>query len=68
MIHGAMKLLKTGDPCPCCGQPIQTREPDLLYLLSWINHTRRFPGAEDRENIRRAWRAAMEERNERNEK
>ena len=28
--------MKTGEPCPCCGQPIKTRDPDLLYLLGWI--------------------------------
>ncbi len=37
------KLLKTGDSCPCCGQPIKTDKPDVLYLLSWINEARRFP-------------------------
>ena len=28
--------MKTGEPCPCCGQPIKTNDPDLLYLLGWI--------------------------------
>lgn len=31
--------MKTGEPCPCCGQPIKTRDPDLLYLLGWIKTT-----------------------------
>ena len=28
--------LKTGEPCPCCGQPIQTTDPGTLYVLGWI--------------------------------
>ena len=31
-----MKPLKTGDPCPCCGQPIKTKDPQLLCLLTYI--------------------------------
>ena len=34
--------MKTGEPCPCCGQPIKTRDPDLLYLLGWIKATGRY--------------------------
>lgn len=30
------KRLRTGDPCPCCGQPIRTTDPQLLDLLSRI--------------------------------
>lgn len=30
---------KTGEPCPCCGQPIKTKDPTLLYLLGWIRQT-----------------------------
>lgn len=29
-------ILKPGDPCPCCGQPIKTEDPDMLLVLSWI--------------------------------
>ena len=29
-------MLKTGDPCPCCGQPIKTTDPLLLQLLTRI--------------------------------
>ena len=29
-----MKQLKTGDPCPCCGSPIKTEDPETLLLLS----------------------------------
>ena len=29
-----MRILKTGDPCPCCGQPIQLTDPDALRLLA----------------------------------
>ena len=31
--------MKTGEPCPCCGQPIKTKDKDLLYLLGWIRAT-----------------------------
>lgn len=27
-------LLKPGDPCPICGKPIKTEDPDTLLLLS----------------------------------
>lgn len=30
------KMLRTGDPCPCCGQPIKTKDPDMLRLLTYI--------------------------------
>lgn len=33
---GNFKRLRTGDPCPCCGQPIRTTDPQLLELLSQI--------------------------------
>lgn len=33
-------VLKPGDPCPCCGQPIKTRDPDLLRLLTYIRDSR----------------------------
>ena len=29
-----MKILKPGDPCPCCGNPIKTTDLDDLYVLS----------------------------------
>lgn len=29
-----MKMLKPGDPCPLCGQPIKTTKPEELELLS----------------------------------
>lgn len=29
-------MLKTGDPCPCCGQPIKTEDPAILALLTYI--------------------------------
>lgn len=32
-----MKLLKPGDPCPCCGQPIMEGLPtEKILLLSWL--------------------------------
>lgn len=30
-----MKALKTGMPCPCCGQPIKWRHPRILQLLTY---------------------------------
>lgn len=29
-------MLKPGDPCPCCGQPIKTTDPEILALLTYI--------------------------------
>lgn len=31
-----MRRLNTGDPCPCCGQPIQLTDPSALELLTRI--------------------------------
>ena len=32
-----MKILKPGDPCPCCGRPIKEGLPtDTMILLSWL--------------------------------
>lgn len=30
-----MNCLKTGDLCPCCGQPIRWRNERLLQLLTY---------------------------------
>lgn len=38
-----MKLLKTGDPCPCCGQPIKSKDPAILAMLTWISQVGRLP-------------------------
>lgn len=35
-------MLKRGDPCPCCGQPIKTNDPQLLLLLTLMRDHRRF--------------------------
>lgn len=32
----ASPMLKQGDPCPCCGQPIKTSDPYTLALLTHI--------------------------------
>lgn len=32
----AMILYKTGDPCPCCGQPIKLTKAADLYAFSAI--------------------------------
>lgn len=31
-----MRVLKTGDPCPCCGKPIRFTDPDALRLLAMM--------------------------------
>ena len=31
-----MILFKTGDPCPCCGQPIRLRRKADLYAFSAV--------------------------------
>lgn len=31
-----MRILKTGDPCPFCGQPIRTEDPRELRLLAAV--------------------------------
>ena len=32
-----MKLLKPGDPCPCCGEPIHEGLPTgTMIFLSWL--------------------------------
>jgi len=34
-----MRILKPGDPCPCCGQPIPEGLPmKTMMLLSYIQH------------------------------
>ena len=32
----ASPMLKPGDPCPCCGQPIKTKDQDTLEFLTLI--------------------------------
>ncbi len=46
-----MTMLKTGDLCPCCGQPIRSRDPDVLRMLSEIAEMRRFPMVEEIQRI-----------------
>ena len=50
-----MKILETGDPCPCCGQPIKSKDPEVLYLLSWIAQMDRLPSIEEINMIYRAY-------------
>lgn len=43
-----MRMLKPGDPCPCCGKPIREGTPaETIHLLSWIQY-----GLELREALR----------------
>lgn len=39
------KVLKPGDPCPCCGQPIKTQDPEILRLLTYIRDSGRLSDA-----------------------
>lgn len=55
-----MQDLRTGDPCPCCGQPIKTRDPETLYLLTWIGKMRRIPIPEELDAIRQLYRNKVE--------
>ena len=36
-------MLKCGDPCPFCGQPIKTNDPAILELLTLVAQRRYFP-------------------------
>lgn len=31
-----MRILKPGDPCPFCGQPLRQTDPDALRLLAAV--------------------------------
>ena len=37
----ASPMLKPGNPCPCCGQPIKTKDPAMLALLTHIRDSGR---------------------------
>lgn len=34
--EGVRAMLQTGDPCPCCGRPIKSEDPEVLALLTLI--------------------------------
>ncbi len=38
-----MRILKTGDPCHCCGMPIRLTDPDALRMLATIADMLGFP-------------------------
>lgn len=42
-----MRMLQPGDPCPCCGQPIRSKDPAVLELLTEIAMKRRLLTVED---------------------
>lgn len=52
-----MKMLKTGDPCPCCGQPIKSKDEEVLYLLSWIAQMNHLPCSDEIAAIHRIYEA-----------
>lgn len=49
-----MKFLKTGDPCPCCGQPIRSKDPAVLRLLTFISQVGRLPTMDELAELREA--------------
>lgn len=32
-----MKILKTGDPCPCCGKPLKWKNERILQLITYAH-------------------------------
>ena len=48
-----MKILKKGDRCPCCGEPIKTDDKDVLLLLSWVADKGRLPNFQEIADIYR---------------
>lgn len=56
-----MTPFKKGDPCPCCGHPIKTDNPEVLYLLGWIADMRRIPAVEEIEAIHRLYMSKRSE-------
>lgn len=42
-----MKVLKTGDKCPCCGQPIVAEDERVLLILSEIAEEMEAENADD---------------------
>ena len=53
-----MKILKTGDPCPCCGLPIRWKNPRILQL---IGHA--FEGELTQKGLEKMLELMEEERN-----
>lgn len=43
------RVLKTGYPCPFCGQPIHLTDPDALRLLAAIADIAGVPDAEKKQ-------------------
>ena len=48
-----IKLLKPGDPCPCCGKPIPEGVPrERMLLLSYLAARAELGGEEEEKNGR----------------
>lgn len=56
-----MTPLKKGDPCPCCGRPIKTDIPEVLYVLGWISSVGRIPTPHEIELILQAYYSPKKE-------
>lgn len=42
-----MRVLKIGDPCPCCDKPILLTDPDALRLLAMLADVLGLPDESD---------------------
>ena len=45
-----MRVLKTGDPCPCCGKPIQLTDPHALRLMAMLANIMGLPESHEKED------------------
>ncbi len=45
-----MRTLNTGEPCPCCGMPIQLTDPEALRMLAMVADLLGLPEMEGKEN------------------
>ena len=48
-----MRMLETGDPCPCCGQPILSEDPAVLAMLTRVAAGRRMLTVEEIQDLRK---------------
>ena len=44
------KRLNTGDPCPCCAQPIRLTDPSALALLTRVCEMAGLPDLRERKS------------------
>lgn len=46
-----MQRLNTGDPCPCCGNPIPLTDPEALETLTRVCEMMGLPDLREQKNI-----------------